>query len=188
MHICLNKLCQAITGTSADLSIWPFADNFHWNFIRNNSKIFFENAVCKMAAICLGHTQCVREKLESMYIQNRRPSQVFNRNSYTQKTVSSLWIEAQDLMWLFRCHPNISKEYGWIYLLNILGPADTCTRISLCMRPSNERRRYIVTSSLIDWVHIQMISAYISSTNQSTTKQCVYSKGFVVYVYVIAYI
>ena len=25
----------------------------------------------------------------------------------------------------------------------------------LCMRPANERRRYIVTSSLIDWAHTQ---------------------------------
>ena len=25
--------------------------------------------------------------------------------------------------------------------------------IILCMRPANERRRYTVTSSLIDWVH-----------------------------------
>ena len=31
------------------------------------------------------------------------------------------------------------------------------TGISLCMRPSNERRRYIVTSSLIGWAFTQMI-------------------------------
>ena len=29
------------------------------------------------------------------------------------------------------------------------------TGIILCMRPTNERRRYIVTSSLIGWVHAQ---------------------------------
>ena len=29
------------------------------------------------------------------------------------------------------------------------------SRIILCMRPANERRRYSVTSSLIGWVHIQ---------------------------------
>ena len=29
-------------------------------------------------------------------------------------------------------------------------------RIILCMRPANERRRYIVTSSLIGWVHTQI--------------------------------
>ena len=27
--------------------------------------------------------------------------------------------------------------------------------IILCMRPANERRRYIVTSSLIGWAHTQ---------------------------------
>ena len=29
------------------------------------------------------------------------------------------------------------------------------TDIIFCMRPANERRRYIVTSYCIDWVHIQ---------------------------------
>ena len=30
-----------------------------------------------------------------------------------------------------------------------------CYRVIMCMRPANERRRYIVTSSLIGWVHTQ---------------------------------
>ena len=30
-----------------------------------------------------------------------------------------------------------------------------CAGINLYMRPANGRRRYIVTSSLIDWAHIQ---------------------------------
>ena len=29
------------------------------------------------------------------------------------------------------------------------------TGIILCLHPANERRRYIVTSSLIGWVHTQ---------------------------------
>ena len=40
---------------------------------------------------------------------------------------------------------------------NRLGPVSTCSisGIILCMRPANERRRYIVTSSLIGWAHTQ---------------------------------
>ena len=44
------------------------------------------------------------------------------------------------------------RAYG-LHLWKILH--NNLTGIKLCMRPANERRRYIVTSSLIGWVHTQ---------------------------------
>ena len=35
------------------------------------------------------------------------------------------------------------------------------TGIILCVRPANERRRYILTLSLIDWAHIANSSLYL---------------------------
>ena len=48
----------------------------------------------------------------------------------------------------------------WLYPIAVFRPANhrrgnTVLGIILCMRPANERRRYIVTSSLIGWVHTQ---------------------------------
>ena len=40
----------------------------------------------------------------------------------------------------------------------------SCTNpLILCMRPANERRRYIVTASLICWTHTLMIPVYATA-------------------------
>ena len=49
-------------------------------------------------------------------------------------------------------------KFGEIALCWVCGlevSIDGFTEIILCMRPANERRRYIVTSYLIGWAHIQ---------------------------------
>ena len=63
-------------------------------------------------------------------------------NMFSSNFLSSLkiWITFS----LNRCHLSKWLEYPL-----------TSTRIILCMRPANERWRYIVTLSLIGWVHTQ---------------------------------
>ena len=56
-------------------------------------------------------------------------------------------------MFSFNIFRAIRKEYLGHFI---------CTRISLCMRSTNEGGRYIVTSSLIGWVHAQSDPLYTS--------------------------
>ena len=53
------------------------------------------------------------------------------------------------------------------------------TRIILYMRPANGRRRYIVTSSLIGWAHIQNDPWRITQKQNKTDIVSIYS-GLVV--------
>ena len=75
----------------------------------------------------------------------------------------SLWC-VQYLTWLD--YLNGTRLYFIYYQFHIITwPApviysvhkifDSCTGFILCMHPSNERRRYIVTLSLIGWAHTQ---------------------------------
>ena len=53
-------------------------------------------------------------------------------------------------LWLLYIHRGIMWRQGTRNVSCSMTPG-----IILCTRPANERRRYIVTSSLIDWVHTQ---------------------------------
>ena len=51
------------------------------------------------------------------------------------------------------CH----RSWSWLHIGSCNGflSDGTCPGISLCLCPANERRRYIVTWSLIGWAHTQ---------------------------------
>ena len=44
----------------------------------------------------------------------------------------------------------------WLFLCCVQIQCTPTSGITLCIRPANERRRYIVTSSLIGWTHTQI--------------------------------
>ena len=89
------------------------------------------------------------------YFYIHRIFQSINFNISTPWLPARNGYEKSDQLWFLPCL--IRHGRGTVKILWASAREYSQSQIILCMRPANERWRYNVTSSLIDWVHTQMI-------------------------------